>query len=211
MRSAADFDSFYKSPDPWHISRAKFRDNVLRRWLSELVRGRSVLELGCGEGHLTQAVFGEAKSITGIDISDVAIDRAKSRKIGNAKFIRSDFVQASFEGYDVITAIECLYYLSLAEQRDFFDKIAREHAGKIFLLSAPIIGENEFRRYFTHDGLMATFQLHGMVVESFHNLNVYRHGAFRTALAALVRAAPFFLNFLPERVVYQRLYKIRMT
>lgn len=112
MRSAADFDFFYKLPDPWHISRAKFRDKVLRHWLSGLVRGRSVLELGCGEGHLTQAVLGEAKSITGIDISDVAIDRARTRKISNAKFIRSDFLQASFEGYDVITAIECLYYLS---------------------------------------------------------------------------------------------------
>jgi len=81
MRSAADFNLFYKSPDPWHISRAKFRDKVLRHWLSELVRGQTVLELGCGEGHLTQAVFGEAKSVTGIDISDVAIDRARSRKI----------------------------------------------------------------------------------------------------------------------------------
>lgn len=210
MRSAADFDFFYKLPDPWHISRAKFRDKVLRHWLSGLVRGRSVLELGCGEGHLTQAVLGEAKSITGIDISDVAIDRARTRKISNAKFIRSDFLQASFEGYDVITAIECLYYLSPAEQRDFFNKLAREHAGKIFLLSAPIIGENQFRRYFTHDGLLATFQLHGMVMESFHNLNVYRHGTLRTVLAAMVRAAPFLLNFLPERVIYQRLYKIRM-
>lgn len=97
-----------------------------------------------------------------------------------------------------------------AEQRDFFNKLAREHAGKIFLLSAPIIGENQFRRYFTHDGLLATFQLHGMVMESFHNLNVYRHGTLRTVLAAMVRAAPFLLNFLPERVIYQRLYKIRM-
>jgi len=137
MRSAADFNLFYKSPDPWHISRAKFRDKVLRHWLSELVRGQTVLELGCGEGHLTQAVFGEAKSVTGIDISDVAIDRARSRKINNAKFVQSDFLQAPFEGYDVITAIECLYYLSSAEQNEFFVKIAREHAGKTFLLSAP--------------------------------------------------------------------------
>ncbi len=210
MRSAADFDLFYKSPDPWHVSRAKFRDKVLRHRLSEPVRGKSVLELGCGEGHLTQVLFGEAKSVTGIDISDVAIDRARSRKIGNAKFIRSDFLQASFEGYDVITAIECLYYLSPAEQNEFFIKIAREHAGKMLFLSAPIIGENQFRRYFTNDELTATFQHHGMAVEEFHNLNVYRHGALRTALAAMVRMVPSLLDFIPERIVYQRLYKIRM-
>jgi cyclopropane fatty-acyl-phospholipid synthase-like methyltransferase len=210
MRSATDFDTFYKLPDPWRISRAKFRDKILRRWLSKLVRGQSVLELGCGEGHLTQTVFSEAQSVTGIDISDVAIDRAKSREIGNANFIRSDFLQAPLEGYDVITAIECLYYLSSAEQNELFIKIAREHAGKIFFLSAPIIGENQFRRYFTHDELIATFHRHGMVLESFHNLNVYRHGALRTALAAVVRVTPFLLTFIPERFVYQRLYKIRI-
>jgi 2-polyprenyl-3-methyl-5-hydroxy-6-metoxy-1,4-benzoquinol methylase len=210
MRSAEDFDLFYKSPDPWHISRAGFRDKILRHRLLELVRGRSVLELGCGEGHLTQVVFGQARSVTGIDISDVAIDRARSRKISNAKFVRSDFLQVSFEGYDVITAIECLYYLSHAEQNDFFVKIAHEHAGKTFVLSTPIIGKSQFRRYFTHDDLMAAFRRHGMVVESFYNLNVYRHGALRTALAAMVRVVPSFLDLIPERFIYQRLYKIRM-
>src|SRR5262245_42933044 len=53
MRTAADFNLYYATPDPWHISHARFRDKVLRRCLRPFIRGKSVLELGCGEGHLT--------------------------------------------------------------------------------------------------------------------------------------------------------------
>src|SRR5882757_2444506 len=78
MRTAADFNLYYAAPDPWHISHARFRDNVLRRYLKPFIRDKSVLELGCGEGHLTQTIFSKARSVVGIDISDVAIARAKS-------------------------------------------------------------------------------------------------------------------------------------
>ena len=60
MRTAADFNLYYAAPDPWHISHARFRDKVLRRCLKPFIRKKSVLELGCGEGHLTQTVFRKA-------------------------------------------------------------------------------------------------------------------------------------------------------
>ena len=31
MRTAAHFNLYYATPDPWHISHAQFRDKVLRR------------------------------------------------------------------------------------------------------------------------------------------------------------------------------------
>ena len=139
MRTATDFNLYYATPDPWHISHAQFRDKVLRRCLKPFIRGKSVLELGCGEGHLTRAVFGKARSVVGIDISDVAIARAKSLNLRNARFESADFLQASFEGYDVIAAIECVYYLSLPEREAFLEKVAKEHSGKILLLSGPIV------------------------------------------------------------------------
>ena len=96
MRTAADFNLYYAAPDPWHISHARFRDNVLRRCLKPFIRDKSVLELGCGEGHLTQTIFSKARSVVGIDISDVAIARAKSLNLPNAIFESADFLQASF-------------------------------------------------------------------------------------------------------------------
>src|SRR3979409_653903 len=86
MRTAADFNLYYATPDPWHISHARFRDKVLRRCLKPFIRDKSVLELGCGEGHLTQAIFSKARSVVSIDISDVAIARAKSLNLPNARF-----------------------------------------------------------------------------------------------------------------------------
>ena len=98
MRTAADFNLYYADLDPWHISHARFRDKVLRRCLKPFIRNKSVLELGCGEGHLTRAIFSQARSVVGIDISDVAIARAKSLNLPNARFESADFLQTSFEG-----------------------------------------------------------------------------------------------------------------
>jgi 2-polyprenyl-3-methyl-5-hydroxy-6-metoxy-1,4-benzoquinol methylase len=113
------------------------------------VAGKTVLELGCGEGHLTASIFRDAKSVKGIDIGPLAISRAITLSLPNASFQASDFLNISFAGYDVIAAIECLYYLSPSEQEAFFSKMASEHAGKTFVLSGPIIGSNEHRTYLT--------------------------------------------------------------
>ena len=86
MRMADDFNRYYATPDPWGGSRATFRDRVFRRHLTRFVRNKSVLELGCGEGHLTQAIFHKARSVMAADISDVAIARAKSLDLRNARF-----------------------------------------------------------------------------------------------------------------------------
>src|SRR5437879_13369395 len=125
MRTAADFNLYYAAPDPWHISHARFRDKVLRRCLKPFIRDKSVLELGCGEGHLTHAIFSKARPVVGIDISDVAIARAKSLNLPTARFERADFLQASFEGYDVIAAVECLYCLSRQEQWALLGRLSR--------------------------------------------------------------------------------------
>src|SRR5690348_7216251 len=111
MRTADEFNAYYAKPDPWGVANATFRDRVLRARLTRAVRKKSVLELGCGEGHLTQAVFHRARSVTAIDISDVAITRARSLHLRNAGFETADLLDVSFAGYDVIAAIDCLQYL----------------------------------------------------------------------------------------------------
>src|ERR1700684_2626514 len=105
MRTASDFDAYYADADPWRISAKHSRDEVLRRSVAQFVAGKTVLELGCGEGHLTQALFWDAASVKGIDISGIAIGRAVSKGLLNATFEKSDFLNVSFEGYGVIAAI----------------------------------------------------------------------------------------------------------
>lgn len=216
MRTASDFDAFYAKADPWGIEGARSRDKVLRRSVARFVTGNNVLELGCGEGHLTQALFWDAASVRGIDISGIAISRATSKGMSNASFENSDFLSVSFEGYDVIAAIECLYYLSASEQEAFFDKVAREHSGKILIISGPIIGQNQHRKYFTHKSMLDTLARHRISVIEFHNVNVDRNTPLvnRTVanLAAAVVRVPLgdlLLNALPDRLIYQRCYIAR--
>ena len=208
MRTAADFNLYYAAPDPWHISHARFRDKVLRRRLKRIIRNKSVLELGCGEGHLTQAIFGKARSVVGIDISDVAIARAKSLNLPNARFESADFLQTSFEGYDVIAAIECVYYLSLEERGAFLEKVAKEHPGKILLLSGPIV---DYRRHFGHKRLMHEFTTLGFVPLGFYNLSVYWHPPSSRIIANLIKLPLGYtlLDWMPESMIYQRLYALR--
>jgi predicted TPR repeat methyltransferase len=213
VRTAHDFNAYYTNADPWHISGARLRDEALRRSVARFVTGKKVLELGCGEGHLTQALFFDAASIKGIDISGVAIGRASAKGLPNATFETADFLDISYEGYGVIAAIECLYYLSASEQEAFFAKVAREHSGKILIVSGPIIGQNEYRKYFTHQGVVATLARHGISIIEFHNLNVHRktqlvNRATANVAAALVRAplGGLLLDALPDRLIYQRCY-----
>jgi SAM-dependent methyltransferase len=208
MRTAADFNLYYAVPDPWHISHARFRDKVLRRRMRPFIRGKSVLELGCGEGHLTQAIFSKARSVVGIDISDVAIARAKSLNLPNARFESADFLNAPFEGYDVIAAIECVYYLSFQEREALLEKIAKQHSGKIVLLSGPIV---DYRRHFSHKRLMHEFTTLGFTPLKFYNLSIYWYPPSSRIIAHLIKLPLGYtmLDWMPESMIYQRLYAFR--
>jgi 2-polyprenyl-3-methyl-5-hydroxy-6-metoxy-1,4-benzoquinol methylase len=208
MRTAEDFNNYYATPDPWRISRARFRDKVLRRCLTPFIRKKSVLELGCGEGHLTQVIFDKARSVVGVDISDVAIARAKSLNLQNARFESEDLLRTSFEGYDIIAAIECIYYLSLQERGVFLNKVAQEHSGKMLLLSGPIV---DYRRYFSHKRLMYEITALGFTFVKSYNLSVYWYPFSSRIVANLVKLPPghALLDWLPEPMIYQRLYAVR--
>jgi 2-polyprenyl-3-methyl-5-hydroxy-6-metoxy-1,4-benzoquinol methylase len=208
MRTADDFNRYYATPDPWHVSRATFRDRVLRRHLRRSTRNKSVLELGCGEGHLTQAIFHTARSVMAVDISDVAIARARSLNLRNAGYETADLLDISFGGYDVIAAIECIHYLSFQEQGAFLQKVAREHSGKMLFLSGPII---DYQRHFSHRRLMLEFKALGFRVVRFHNLSVYWQPLSSRIVANLLKLplGYMLLDWVPERMIYQRLYALR--
>jgi hypothetical protein len=146
--------------------------------------------------------------VVGIDISDVAIARAKSLNLSNARFESADFLQASFEGYDVIAALECVYYLSLEEQGALLKKVAEEHPGKIFLLSGPIV---DYRRHFSHKRLMHEFTTLGFTPLKFYNLSVYWHPPSSRIIANLIKLPLGYtlLDWIPESMIYQRLYALR--
>jgi 2-polyprenyl-3-methyl-5-hydroxy-6-metoxy-1,4-benzoquinol methylase len=208
MRTADDFNRYYATSDPWGIARSTFRDRVLRRHLTQPTRNKVILELGCGEGHLTRTVFRRARFVNAVDISDVAIARAKLSNLPNARFQTADLLDTSLAGYDVIAAIECIYYLSHEEQIAFLKRVAAEHSGKVLLLSGPII---DYQRYFGHRRLMYQFKELGFTVLKVRNLSVYWQPFSSRVVANLLKLplGYMLLDWMPERMIYQRLYTLR--
>lgn len=125
-------DLAYKLADPWNmdsdLERARF---AASNRLIEGALGRvgSVLEIGCGEGHQTQALCALADEVYGIDVSATAIERARQR-LPQVRFAASDIHDQPFgndqDRFDLVVACEVLYYI-----KDIPATIARmRHLGR---------------------------------------------------------------------------------
>lgn len=98
--------------------------------------GSAVLELGCGCGvPVARDLLAAGLGVTGVDISDVQIERAR-RLVPQATFVRSDFADLAFEdeSFEAITCFYALIHVPLPEQPPLLDRIGRWLApGGIFL------------------------------------------------------------------------------
>ena len=72
----------------------------------------TLLDVGCGYGRLLDLLpVGSFKKYTGVDVSTIAIERARSLQIGNAVFTVGDFQSWSgTDSFDLIIFNESLYY-----------------------------------------------------------------------------------------------------
>lgn len=104
---------------------AEWRDASLtsswRHFSDEELRGKDVLDFGCGQGQLAFlfASKGLAKSITGVDIDLAALDRAKAELAQHPQFADTlRFVAGDVTGLplddasvDLITAFDCMEHV----------------------------------------------------------------------------------------------------
>jgi SAM-dependent methyltransferase len=76
MTTADDYDTLYQDTPPWEIGRPQ---PALLATLDQLAIGPTVLDLGCGTGELALTLARRGHDVTGIDISPVAIARARAK------------------------------------------------------------------------------------------------------------------------------------
>jgi len=93
----------------------RVRKRVFRRLVHSLklnVRAISILDLGSGTGfYIEQWNAMGAKSVTGVDITTVAVDNLRKRFPTNA-FYRADIAEfQSVESYDLISAFDVLFHI----------------------------------------------------------------------------------------------------
>jgi predicted TPR repeat methyltransferase len=80
-------DSLWERGDPWDIEKSAYeRDRCVQ--LLKMLEGKRydrVLEIGCGAGYLTRLLTTHADHIVALDISQTAIDRARSLGTGGTQ------------------------------------------------------------------------------------------------------------------------------
>jgi SAM-dependent methyltransferase len=89
----------------------------------------SILDLGCGSGSTGNELDATAYAdYTGVDISDVAIQKAKTRTELNGRVDKNEYCQGDILGYvpnrhfDVILFRDSIYYVTLAKINGMLDR-----------------------------------------------------------------------------------------
>ncbi len=105
-------------------------DQEYREWLrplfEELAQGSLVLDLGCGCGVPADRMLVERFRVTGVDISDVQIERAR-RLVPAAEFLRADMTELEFPDgrFGGVLALYSLIHVPLDDQPPMLRRIHR--------------------------------------------------------------------------------------
>jgi 2-polyprenyl-3-methyl-5-hydroxy-6-metoxy-1,4-benzoquinol methylase len=87
----------------WHITHPSRQSKLLSNGL-----GKSILDIGCGNGDFAEFVAEKNFKVTGIDIDEASIQNAKSRNLPNSEFIKStleDFCRNGLK-FDIVSMFE---------------------------------------------------------------------------------------------------------
>ena len=179
------FDSLYAvQKDPWNFRNSGYEHEKYRQSISSLGDSYfgSVLELGCSIGIQTKMLAERCDHLTAIDISEVAVDEAKTNCAGRSEitFLVGDITRNFPKGkFNLITCCEIGYYLSLKDLNTLFQNIvnALEDNGKLLLVhwtlfvpDYPLSGDTVHDRF-------ASF-----AIENGHlrQLTIERHKSYRS-------------------------------
>ena len=198
MRTRDEWDSWYARPNPWGTEgddEDRVRTELL---LSRLKHAHFVhlLDLGCGEGRLTDVLSRLSEHTYGIDIAHAAIERARSR-FPHIRFEQGDLLDVLPEP-KIARIPEVLYYFQTEEERRAaVAGLARIGAPACLYYFSVIVTEaSKYRRYFTHDEFIRMLSEHFQVVDCFflvaelpHLLSLSRllpHPQLRAALRKIL-------------------------
>ena len=110
--AAERYEAWYKSP------RGAFALAREQRLLADMIsvwprRHHTLLEIGCGAGHFLELFYGGGFDVTGIDMSEAMLEKARERmgnratlRTGNAE--RLPFDDDEFDFVAMVTSLECM-------------------------------------------------------------------------------------------------------
>lgn len=126
--------AYLNSRTPWLVTGF---NEVRDRLLAKYAPGKALLDVGCGTGENAAALRGSGYDVTGIDISSVAVEIARSKpSISDTKLVIADFFSYSDDFlFDVVHDHGTFHNLQGADERDtFVHQVSRNlDAGGIWL------------------------------------------------------------------------------
>lgn len=117
--------SYNKIVDEWDNARKNGSiSSLLVLFASKLKSNRKVLDIGCGTGSPVTKYLSEKDIIvTGIDISEEMIKKAKELNLKNANFIVTDFFDYNpIEKFDGIVAFDSFFHFGKNQQKDIYKR-----------------------------------------------------------------------------------------
>jgi SAM-dependent methyltransferase len=100
-----------------------------RAWLAPILDGlprhAEVLDLGCGNGIPAARILAGRFRVTGVDLSDTQVRRAR-RLVPGARFVRADMCEVEFApgAFAAIVSLYSMIHVPRKEQRPLFGKMA---------------------------------------------------------------------------------------
>ncbi len=87
--------------------------------------GASVLDVGCGPGHLTRRLAALGLDVTGVDLDPAMIERAMARADGFGRYVAADVASLPFEDHAFDLAVSTLSMHHWADAHSGIAEIGR--------------------------------------------------------------------------------------
>lgn len=176
LRSREEWEQWYLRPNPWNTEgteKDKVRSEIILERL-RYARFTRLLDLGCGEGGLTNVLSTISEQTLGVDIAENALTRAR-KQYPHIEFRQGELLDVIAlpeivdTPFDFISVSEVLYYFQTDEERAAaFAGLAKLGSPScVFYVSALVTGASKYRRYFTHDEFLERMSEHFNVVDVF--------------------------------------------
>jgi SAM-dependent methyltransferase len=116
-QSRKEWEGFYQESDPWgYVNRwllERRRQEIMRRIFKQWGPYERALDLGSGEGVITQSLAEHCRNLVSVEISGRALYRQRERLAGPDRlFVHADAFRVAFrpESFDLVCASEVLSY-----------------------------------------------------------------------------------------------------
>ena len=151
-REAAYFDAQEYSADPidpltierYFACRKPWLHHECLFWMMGDVRGKRILEIGCGSGNKALMLAFKGAYVTGVDVSGRAIDIAKERAVAHGVQHLTEFICVPLELYttterfDLIVGLDVLHHLLPVLEQILKKLTTLGHSGTRYLFMEPI-------------------------------------------------------------------------